>query len=478
MRLSDISIKNPVFAWMLMAALIIFGAISFSRMGVSQLPDVDMPVINVSVSLEGAAPEIMETTVVDPIENALSTIEGVKSISSSSKTGAANVTAEFVLEKNIDTALQEVQNKIAQAQRLLPRDMDPAVITKTNPDDQPIMWLAMTYEKDDLRFMMKYARDFLRDRFTSIPGVGDIFLGGYVDPALRVWVQPDKLLKHNTSVTDVIDAISSEHSELPGGFIEHGNRNWNVRTMGEAKSVEEFRNLVVSRRAGRTTTDPSRILRLNDLARVEEGLDEVRRLSRFNGKPALGLGIKKQRGSNAVAVAKAVKLKLEEIRTMLPPGMAVQVNFDSTRFIEDSVRELNKHLLLAVLLTSLVCWIFLGSFSATFNILLSIPTSIVGAFTVLYFAGFTLNTFTLLGLTLAIGIVVDDAIMVLENIFRYNEKGRGKIESAIIGAREIAFAAMAASVAVIAIFLPVAFMKGFIGKYFLQFWFFFRNVLI
>jgi HAE1 family hydrophobic/amphiphilic exporter-1 len=469
MRISDVSIRNPVFAWMLMAALIIFGAISFSRMGVSQLPDVDFPVVNVSVTLEGAAPEIMETTVVDPLEGALSTVEGVRSLTSTSRTGLANVTIEFELNRDINVALQEVQTKVAQAQRLLPNEVDPPVISKTNPDDQPILWLALTYDKDDPQYLMSYARDYLQDRFTTVQGVGEVTLGGYTDPALRVWVKPEALTKYNIAVSDIIDAIKNEHNEMPGGYVETATQNFNVRTMGEAKSVPEFNNIVISKRAGQSIADPSNMVKISQVARVEEGLDEIRRLSRFNQKPALGLGVKKQRGSNAVAVAQGVKEKIKEIQTQLPPGMHLEVNFDSTVFIEQSVHALTEHLILAVLLTSLVCWMFLGSFSATLNVLLSIPTSIMGAFIGLYFAGFTLNTFTLLGLTLAIGIVVDDAIMVLENIFRYNEKGRGQVESAIIGAREITFAALAASMAVIAIFLPVAFMKGIIGKFFLQF---------
>jgi HAE1 family hydrophobic/amphiphilic exporter-1 len=469
MRLSDISIKNPVFAWMLMAAFLVFGGLCFSRLGVSQLPDVDFPMLTVNVALEGAAPEVMESTVVDILENALMSVEGVRSLNSSCKTGTASISLEFELEKNIDVALQEVQSKLAQAQRNLPKDVETPIVSKTNPDDQPIMWLALTYEKGDLMFLMKYARDYLKDRFTTVPGVGDIFLGGYVEPQLRVWVKPESLPQYNISVNDIIDAISTEHLETPGGSIDSGNKKFNVRTLGEAKSVEEFKNIVISRRAGQINADPTHMVKLSQVVDVEEGLDEIRRLSRFNGKPALGLGIRKQRGSNAVEVARAVKAKMEELKLQLPEGMNLSLNFDTTSFIEASVHELNKHLLMAVILTSLVCWIFLGSWSATLNVLLSIPTSIVGTFIALYFLKFTLNTFTLLGLTLAIGIVVDDAIMVLENIFRYNEKGQGRIESAIIGSREIAFAAMAASFAVIAIFLPVAFMKGVIGKFFMQF---------
>lgn len=452
-----------------MFGLIGFGLISFSRMGLSQLPDVDFPTVTVSLSLPGAAPEVMETQVVDIVESALMTVEGVQRISSTSKSGSASVSIEFDLDRNIDVALQNVQAKVAGAQRNLPSELDPPTISKTNPEDQPIMWLALTNEKGDTEFLMRYAKDYLQDRLTTVDGVGELMLGGYTAPIMRVHVRPKDLLRYNVSVNDVMDSIRNEHSELPGGFLETDKKYFNVRTMGEAKSIEEFRSIVIGSRGGQGVADPTNVVRLSQVADVSMGLDEIRRMSRFNGQPALGLGVRKQRGTNAVAVARAVKERAEELSKQLPEGMKLSVNYDSTVFIENSVKELNKHLMLAVLLTSLVCWAFLGSWSATFNVLLSIPTSLLGAFIGLYFLGYTLNTFTLLGLTLAIGIVVDDAIMVLENIFRYNEKGRGRIESAILGSREITFAAMAATAAVVAIFLPVAFMKGIIGKYFMQF---------
>lgn len=469
MKLSDLSIRNPVFAWMLMLGLIGFGLISFNRMGLSQLPDVDFPTVTVSLSLPGAAPEVMETQVVDAVESALMTVEGVQKITSTSKSGSANVTVEFDLDRNIDIALQDVQAKVAAAQRKLPSELEPPTISKTNPEDQPIMWLALTYDKGDSEFLMKYAKDYLQDRLTTVDGVGELTLGGYTAPVMRVHVRPKDLLRYNISVGDVMDAIKNEHSELPGGYLENDKKYFNVRTMGEAKSVDEFKSIVISSRGGQGVQDSTNMVRLSQVADISMGLDDVRRFSRFNGTPALGLGIKKQRGTNAVAVARAVKERAKDLAAQLPEGMKLQVNYDSTVFIERSVHELVKHLGLAVILTSIVCWMFLGSWSATFNVLLSIPTSLLGAFIGLYFLGYTLNTFTLLGLTLAIGIVVDDAIMVLENIFRYNEKGRGKIESAIIGAREITFAAIAATAAVVAIFLPVAFMKGIIGKFFMQF---------
>jgi HAE1 family hydrophobic/amphiphilic exporter-1 len=465
MTLSDISIKNPVFAWMMMIALLLFGGIGLSRMGVSMLPDVDFPVITVGIAWEGAAPEVMETEVTDVVEDAVIGIQGVKEISSSSRQGQATISIEFELNKDIDVALQEVQTKLAQAQRNLPRDIDPPIITKTNPEDQPIMWLSLSGNRDR-KFLMEYTENFLKDQFTTIPGVGEVFLGGFVDPNLRVWLDRDKLFRNELTVEDVIFAIASEHSEVPAGRIENSSHELNIRVMGEAKSVEEFENMVIPSRSGIPLW---RTFRIKDVARVEDGLADIRRISRTNGIPSVGLGIRKQRGTNAVDVARAVKKKVEELRKNLPEGLALNVNFDSTRFIEENSRELLFMLVLSAVLTSFVCWLFLGSFSSAFNIVIAIPTSIVGSFLIIYFLGFTLNTFTLLGLSLAIGIVVDDAIMVLENIVRHREGGMSRVKAAIVGAREITFAALSASIAILAIFIPVVFMKGIIGRFFFQY---------
>ena len=465
MTLSDTSIKNPVFAWMLMAALIVFGAISFQRMGVSQMPDVDFPVVSVTLSWEGTAPEVMETDVVDVVEDAITSVQGVRDISSSTRQGQATITVEFELGRDIDVALQEVQTKIAQAQLRLPREMDPPVVIKVNPQDQPIMWLGVSGTLP-MRDLMEYVQDHLKDRFQTINGVGEIFLGGFLERNLRVWIDAAKLEAYQLTVDDVIAAIQREHAEVPAGRIETSEKEFNVRAMGEATSVEEFGNLLIGRRAGAPIYAP---IYLKDVAAIEDGLADTRRLSRIMGKPAIGLGIRKQRGANEVAVAHRVLKQMEEIRPQLPKGIEIGVNFNRTKFIEDSIRELTFTLLLSAILTSLVCWFFLGSWSATLNILLAIPTSIVGSFICLYFFHFTLNTFTLLGLSLAIGVVVDDAIMVLENIVRYRERGMEKVEAARAGARQITFAALAATLAIIAIFLPVAFMSGIIGKFFFQF---------
>ncbi len=465
MTLSELSIKNPVFAWMLMAGMIIFGTIGFIQIGKSGLPDVDFPVLTISTKWEGASPEIMETEVVDALENAMTSVKGVKKITSVTRQGQALTTIEFNLKTDVDAALQEVQSKISQTQYALPKDMDPPIISKFNPDDQPFMWIAISGE-GPVQETMEYVKNEMKDKFTTIPGVGDIFLNGFIEPSLRVWLDPVKMLAHEITVDDVLTAIRSQHTEVPAGYLSTDKKEWNLRVMGEARSVEELKNLIIADRSGRPIYAP---FHLKDIALIEDALADPRSSSRSNGKPAVGLGILKQRNANAVEVGRLVRKKVRELQKTLPKGMMLSVNFDATTFIEQATHELNFNLILAAILTSLICWLFLGSWSSALNVMLAIPTSILATFIVLYFMGYTQNIFTLLGLTLVIGIVVDDAIMVLENIVRHREMGQSQVKAALLGAREIYFAAMSASVAILAIFIPLLFVKGVTGKYFIQF---------
>ncbi len=466
MSLPEISIRRPVFAWMLMMAMLVFGWIGLTRLGISNLPDVDFPVVSINLSLEGAAPEVMEVDVVDPVEDALTAIQGVTAMSSSSRTGSAGITLEFDLSKNIDVAVQEVQSVLSQVARRLPKEMDPPTVRKTNPEDQPILWIAISSATKSEVELMTFVRDQVKDQFSTLPGVGETLLGGFVDPALRVWLSSKQLSQYALTVSDILGTIQQEHSETPSGRIESSDREVNIRTMGEAPTAEEFGKISITRRGG---SPNYAALSLGQVSQVEDGLNDIRRKSRSNGIPAVGIGIKKQRGANSVSVATAVKEKLALLKKSMPEGINIDIRVDSTTFIQESVHELNFTLLLSAILTALICWLFLGSWSATLNVVMAIPTSIVGSFFILYLLGFTLNTFTLLGLSLAIGIVVDDAIMVLENIARHQEEGKSRMDAALIGAREITFAAIAATAAIIAIFLPVAFMQGLIGKYFYQF---------
>ena len=317
MNISDVSIKNPVFAWMLMLGLMFFGALSFRGMGVGQMPDVDFPVLSVNITWEGAAPEVMETDVVDIIEDAVMGVQGLREVSSSTRQGRAEINMEFELERDIDVALQEVQSKLSEAQRRLPQEIDPPVTTKSNPEDQPIMWvgIASTSERP-LRELMEFVENQMKDRFKTISGVGDIFLGGFRERNLRVWLDTNKLDAYQLTVEDIISAVQKEHVEIPAGRLETKNQESNVRAMGEARSVEEFEKISITERGGRPIYKP---IQLKEVAKIEDGLSDLRRLSRIMGKPAVGLGIRKQRGANTVAVAKLVRKRVEELKREMHP---------------------------------------------------------------------------------------------------------------------------------------------------------------
>jgi multidrug efflux pump len=460
MKLTEVCVKKPVLAWMLMAATIVFGLVAGSRIGISQFPDIDFPNISVSVTWEGAAPEVMENDVVEILEEALVQVEGLKTITSSSRMGSANITLELDLSRNVDLALQDVQTKVSQAQRRLPRDLDPPIISKSNPEDQPIMMVALSGPYPQ-RVLSDYLRYRLKEKLQTIPGVGEISVGG-LERNVRLWLDASKMDEREVTVNDVLAALTREHVEIPAGRLETTGREVNIRVLGEAIDLETFRHIVIRE----NNNSP---VYISDVALVEDGFEDVRRLQRVNGVPAQGISIKKQRGANAVAVAKQVRKALTEFQRYLPTGMTVGVNFDSTKFIEESVQEIEMELLLSVILTALVCWMFLGSFSSTLNVILAIPMSLLGTVAIIYFLGFTFNTFTLLAMALAVGIVVDDAIMVMENIYRHAEGGKGLVQAALEGTHEIAFAALAATLAVVAIFIPVVFVSGVIGRFFLQF---------
>ncbi len=461
MSLASVSIRNPVFAWMLMAFFIVFGIIGLSRLAEGQYPDIDFPIVTINCTLQGATPEIMERDVADIIEDNVMACEGIVDISSVSKQGQSTITIEFDINRNVEQALQDVQARVAQAAKLLPKTMDPPIINKTNPEENPIMWIALSGTRSQLD-ISQYAKNSLRDKFLTVSGDGDVMMGGYLERNARIWVDGKKLEAYGLTANDVVNAFQNGHVEIPGGRVEGTLREANVEIQGEAITVKEMGNILVTVRNGSPVY-------LKDVAIVEDGFEDRRRIARSNGMPAQGLGIIKQHGANTVQVAKDVRDKLVELRKTLPKGLSLDVRVDNSIFIKDAVHEIELTLFLSVLLTAVVCWFFLGSLSSTLNVVLAIPVSVFGTFAVMYFAGFSLNSFTLLALSLSIGIVVDDAVMVLENIYRHAEMGKDKVTAAREGTEQISFAALAATMAIIAIFLPVAFMTGIIGKFFFQF---------
>lgn len=466
MTLPELSIKRHVLSWILMAFLLLFGIISYMRLGVSQMPDVDYPVVNVRMSLPNAAPELMETQVVDVVEGALLAIPGVKNITSTSRRGSANITVEFQLNNNVDVAENYVQAQILSVQRKLPAGMDPISISKVNPNLQPLIWLAVVSEKMTRPEMMTYVRDVIHDQFTKIDGVGDLTMGGYFEPNIRVWVNADKLRQYSMTVQDVINTLQTENIEVPAGIITSGNAEFNLRTIGLSTSFTDMKKLLITTRGGQPNY--ARVT-LGQVAQIEKGTEDIRSYNRGGGQQSVGCAIIKQSGVNEIKVADAVKEKVKQLNANMPAGTKIVILVDSTKFTRDAVNDMSFSILLAALFTAIVIWLFLGSISSTVNVLLTIPFSVIGTFIAVYACGFTLNTFTLLAVSLVIGIIVDDAIMVLENITRHHEEGAPRLEAALHGSNQVVFAATATSIAIVAIFLPVAFMNGVIGKYFFQF---------
>ncbi|MEO8843148.1 MAG: efflux RND transporter permease subunit [Kofleriaceae bacterium] len=467
MNITDLCLRRPVFAWMMMFATIMFGLIALgivpgaTSIGVSQFPDVNNPTVSVSVSWPGASPEDVETGLVNPIEDVLAQVTGITEMTSSSRHNSARVTATFDIDRDIDLAVQDVQAKVAQIQRQLPTGVQSPTVSQSNPDDTPIITVGVSgpFARQLLADVARYQ---VEDALTTLDGVGQVTMMGYLDRAVRIWVDADKLIATNTTVTDITTALKNQHVTASGGQMTNGQKAIDIRVLGEAADLATIRNIMI-KKVG------TQIIHLGDVALVQDGFEDENSKARSNGQPVQAMGILKAPGSNAVAVATAVKSKLDELQKTLPPDMKLEVLFDTTGFIKESVNEIGLELVLAVILTAIVCWLFLGSLTSTLNVLFAIPMSLLGTIAVLYFLHWTLNTFTLLGLSLAVGLVVDDAVMVMENIYRHAEMGKDRVTAASEGTKEITFAALAATIAVIAIFLPVAFMSGVIGKYFLQF---------
>ncbi|WP_417336220.1 efflux RND transporter permease subunit [Halobacteriovorax marinus] len=466
MNISEISIKNPVFSWMIMFSLILFGILGFKELGINENPDVDYPSVSISYSYDGATPEVVEKDVLEPVESVLVSMQGVKDMTSTANRGSGRIELEFSLDKDIDFALQEVQTLIGRAQRQLPDTVEPPTVTKSNAADDPILYLAITSKTLNERELNILFKDGIVDRLTTIEGVSEVRAFGARDPMMRIDVDAKKLRSYQLTLTDIIDTLAREHVELPAGKFEDINKEESLRVLGEGKTVEDFREMIISKRGGRANYVP---IKLSDVAYIHKGVENRTRISRVDGIPSLSMPIYKQRGANAVDVADRVKVRVDEISASLPEGTNLSVNFDRTKFVRLSIDELIQNLIISALLTSFVCWIFLNSISATINILLAIPTAIIGTFAFMHLFGFTLNTFSFLGLTLAIGIVVDDAIVMLENIVRYAKMGNDKVQASFKGSREITFAVLATTAVLIAIFAPISLMPGIEGRFFREF---------
>lgn len=457
----DFCIRRPVFTTVLMASLALLGLMGYSRMGVDLFPEFDIPVVSIQTTLPGANPEVVDQDVTELIETQVGTLEGVESIRSESFEGFSSIVVEFSLKRDIDVATQEVRDKVSAIQRDLPTGIDPPLIQKVDPAAQAILTLAL-YGDIPYQDLTELADNVLKERIQNLDGVGDIAYGGFRKRAIRIWLDPQGMEKYDVGPAQVVDAVQRWHVELPGGRIESDIAESTIKLEGEFPDLAGLEELAVDWRGGAA-------VRLKDVARVEDGEEDIRSIARFNGKDAVLLGVRKQSGANTVSVAEEVHRQLPELRRLLPAGVQLTPIFDSSEFITASVEGVQFDLVFGAAFTALVIFLFLRHLTLTAISVVAIPTSLLGAFGFMYFLGFTVNQLTMLAMSLSVGLVIDDAIVVLENIHRHVEQGGEPAEASSSGTGEVAFAVLAATVAIAAIFLPVAFMGGIIGRIFYQF---------
>ena len=462
MKLSEVSIERPVLATVMSVVIVILGAISLTRLPNRELPDIDPPYVSVTTVYVGAAAEVVETSITQPLEDQLIAIEGVKHLVSFSREQVSDITVQFELGRDVDLAANDVRDRVARARRDLPDDVDEPIVAKREADAIPIMWIGLASPGRDPVEVSTIAETQIKDRLAKLPGVSDVILAGDSRYSIRVWIDNSRLTAHGLAVSDVSEALRRGNVEIPAGRVEGTGRELTVRTQGELRTADDFGALVVAEVAGRP-------IRLSDVARVEVGAEDDRKVVRYQGKPAVALGIIRQSKSNTLDIAEAVRREIEAIRKELPPDVLFEPAFDSSIFIDRSIADVRETIFVSVVLVVLVIYLFLRSMRATLIPIVAIPISIIGAFTALDFLGFTINTLTLMGMTLAIGVVVDDAIVVLENIARWIEDGTPPMEAARKGMAEISFAVVAATVSVIAVFLPLAFLSTATGKLFREF---------
>ena len=463
MTLPELSVKRHVLAWMMSAVLVLVGIIGYQRVGLDRYPFIEFPVISITTTLKGANPDIVDSSITNVIESAVNSVPGIEHVQSTSSPGVSTVNITFALEKKVDVAFNEVQSKVNQVLRRLPKDVDPPVVAKVETNAQPIMWLALQGDRTQQQ-LNQYALNVLKKRLETIDGVGEVRLGGRRDRTIRVDLLPDRMAAHKITAQDISEAFAREHVQLAGGFVVGSTTESLVKLDLEFHQVEALRELIVAWR------DKAPV-HLGDVARIDDGLADKRQLARFNGQTTVGLGMVKIANANTVAITERIQERVDtELRPALPPGMSLSVVSNDAVFIIEIVDSLKEHLIEGTLLAALVVWVFLRSVRSTLIISLAIPVSLAGAIAVIYFAGFTLNSLTMLGLLLLIGVVVDDAIVVLENIFRHRETlDPDPVSAAINGSNEVVFAVMAATLSLVCIFAPVAFISGIIGQFFRSF---------
>ena len=456
--LAEVCVKRPVFATMLILSLVVVGTFSFFSLGLDLFPKIDFPTITITVVNPGASPEEVETEITEKIEEAVNTISGIDELRSSSVEGVSQVFVQFILEKDVNIAAQEVENRVQTVIPNLPDTAEQPTVQKLDSDAAPVLRIVVSAPAS-LREVTEIAKNKVKERIESVNGVGQVTMIGGRERQINVWVDPDKMRSYNITPAEVSTALRIQNIEFPSGRLDEGQKETAVRTMGKIRDVEDFQNVVVATRGEYQ-------VKVKDIGHVEDGAEELRSEARLNGQPAVTLIVAKQSGQNTVAVATGIKERLAEIQTTLPPNYAMRVVGDNSIFIEASLNSIEEHLVLGSIFAAIVVFLFLWSVRSTFIAALAIPTSIISTFGLMYAMGYTLNMITMLSLTLMVGIVIDDAIVVLENIYRFvEEKGMEPFQAAIEGTREIGMAVLATTLSLMAVFVPIGFMQGIIGRF-------------
>ncbi|MBI3994830.1 MAG: efflux RND transporter permease subunit [Nitrospirae bacterium] len=462
MMLPDISIRRPVLATVMSLMLILIGIIAYTRLAVREYPNIDPPIVSVRTVYPGATAEIVESQITQPLEDSLAGIEGIRVMKSASREEVSQISIEFTLDRDIEASANDVRDRVSRTRGRLPDETEEPVIAKIEADAFPFLWLAFSSERHTPIEITDYADRYVKDRLQTLPGVASVIIGGERRYAMRLWLDRERLAAYGFTALDVENALRRQNVEVPSGRIESRQREFTVLMETDLRTPEEFDQLIIRQVNGYP-------VRLRDVGYAELGAADDRNTVRVNGNPAVGVGVVKQSTANTLAVAKAVKAELPKLVDALPAGMKLQIGFDSSVFIDESIQSVFETLAEALILVVLVIFLFLRSGRATLIPFVTIPVSLIGAFIFVYALGFTVNVLTLLALVLAIGLVVDDAIVMLENIYRRIEHGMPPVQAAFEGSKEIAFAVLAMTVTVAAVFVPVAFMTGTTGRLFREF---------
>lgn len=462
MGISELCIKRPVFASVINIMLVLLGIIAFDRLTIREYPKIDEPVVTVETHYLGASAEIIETQVTKTLEDSLAGIEGIEVMSSISRSEVSQITLRFKIERDPNEAANDVRDRVGRVRDRLPDEVDEPIIAKVEADAQPIIYLAFYSSQHSPMEITDYADRYVRDRIKNLSGVADVSIIGERRASMRIWLKPERLAAYNITVQEVENALRAQNTEIPAGRIESTQREFTVLSESDLRTKEQFEEIILKR-------SENGIVKLSDVGYAEVQPQDERRIARFNGQNAVALGVIKQATANPLDVSRLVNQILPEVERDMPPGMEIKVAYDSSVFIDRSINAVYHTIGEAVLLVVLVIFIFLRNFRSTLIPIITIPVSLIGTFMIMYWLGFSINTLTLLALVLAIGLVVDDAIVVLENIYRHIEDGMPPMEAALLGSKEITFAVIAMTITLAAVYTPVAFITGTTGKLFTEF---------